>query len=277
MRQLGEANNLIELKEGFERENADEISALSCALEEEQTLRTSLEESIIALNESHNLNVSKLVKERDHAIALSNLLKKEKVEFGVGHGRLTEELDELNKAHKALESEFSKLTKSHEQLQIQLAKCDMPSTSSPSCDHAIIIEENARLKEEMAKLSLSQGEKTLNDLVKDLKGNKGKEGLGYVSKAKKKNKKNKGKKKAKPAQAKQDVVGGNATRGKATHNDFAGLANPHYVLIRDYYGDVYAKYVGPYDGYIAWSIWVPKTLVANKRGPIAKWVPKSKA
>ena len=122
MRQLGEANNLIELKEGFERENADEISTLSCALEEEQALRISLEESIIALNESHNLNVSKLVKERDHALALSNLLKKEKVEFGVGHGRLTEELDELNKAHKALESEFSKLTKSHEQLQIQLAK-----------------------------------------------------------------------------------------------------------------------------------------------------------
>jgi hypothetical protein len=39
----------------------------------------------------------------------------------------------------------------------------------------------------------------------------------------------------------------------------------------DYYGDVYAKYVGPNDGYIAWSIWVPKTLVANKRGPIEKW------
>jgi hypothetical protein len=83
--------------------------------------------------------VSKLVKERDHALALSNLLKKEKVEFGVGHGRLTEELDELNKAHKALESEFSKLTKSHEQLQIQLAKYDMPSTSSSSCDHAILL------------------------------------------------------------------------------------------------------------------------------------------
>jgi hypothetical protein len=49
MRQLGEANNLIELKEGFERENADEISTLSCALEEEQALRISLEESILLL------------------------------------------------------------------------------------------------------------------------------------------------------------------------------------------------------------------------------------
>ena len=55
-----------------------------------------------------------------------------------------------------------------------------------------------------------------------------KEGLGYIAKPKKKNQK----KKAKPAQAKKNnVVGGNATRGKATHDDFAGNANPHYVYI----------------------------------------------
>jgi hypothetical protein len=29
-----------------------------------------------------------------------------------------------------------------------------------------------------------------------------------------------------------------------THDEFAGIANPHYVLFHDYYGDVYAKYVG---------------------------------
>ena len=105
------------------------------------------------------------------------------------------------------------------------------------------------------------------------RSNNGKYGLGYISKAKKK----KNKKKTTPAQAnKNTIVGGDATRGKATHDDFAGIANPHYVLFPDYYGDVYAKYVGPYDGYIAWSIWVPKTLVANKRGPIEKWVPKAK-
>ena len=36
------------------------------------------------------------------------------------------------------------------------------------------------------------------------------------------------------------------------------------------------KYVSPYEGDVSLSIWVPKTLVANKRGPIAKWVPKTK-
>jgi hypothetical protein len=61
-----------------------------------------------------------------------------------------------------------------------------------------------------------------------------------------------------------------------THNNFAGKYNPHYVLLRDYYGDVYAKYVGPYDGYIKYAICVPKILVTNKRGPIQKWGPKSK-
>jgi hypothetical protein len=61
-----------------------------------------------------------------------------------------------------------------------------------------------------------------------------------------------------------------------THHDFAGKYNPHYVLLRDYYGDVYAEYVGPYDGYTEYAIWVPKILVTNKRGPIPKWGPKSK-
>jgi hypothetical protein len=71
-------------------------------------------------------------------------------------------------------------------------------------------------------------------------------------------------------------VSGDATRGKDTHDDFAGNANPNYVLFHDYYGDMYAKYVGPYDEYVAWSIWVPKTLVTNKIGHIEKWGPKTK-
>ena len=38
----------------------------------------------------------------------------------------------------------------------------------------------------------------------------------------------------------------------------------------------FAKFVGTnYDDY-AWTIWVPKTLVANIKGPITKWVPKTK-
>ena len=79
-----------------------------------------------------------------------------------------------------------------------------------------------------------------------------------------------------PQAKKVNIASGGATRGKTTSDDFAGIANPHYILYVDYYDGVHEKYVGPLDGYIVRSICVPKTLVANKRGPIAKCGPKSK-
>jgi hypothetical protein len=266
MSKLGQANAIIEKKGEIERDDAIEIASLNHALEEEQEIRASLEEKLEYIEEVHNELVAKLIKERDHARDKVVVLKKQKVEFGIGHDKLVLDLENLGKANKALENEFSILTKLHEQLQIQLTRLDMPSTSTPPCDHANVIEENSRLKDELAKVSSPIGEKNLNDLLSNQRTNNGKEGIGFVAKKKKKNHK----KKAKSAQVNDSIVSGDATRGKATHNDFAGIANPHYVLFRDYYGDVYAKYVGPNDGYIAWSIWVPKTLVANKRGPIEK-------
>ena len=271
----GQIQEEIDEKERFEKEYANDIASLTLALEEEHELRVSLEEKLENLDESQNAIFSQIIKERDHAIAKYKLYKKERVEFGVGHDRLTEELEKLTKSHKALESEHSILTKSFEQLQIQSTKIDEPSSSTCSCDHANIIEENARLKNELAKASSPQGEKPLYELLQAQKPHIGKEGLGYVAKKKKKN--NKNKKKAKPTQAKKiTIASDDATRGNTPRTDFAGHANPNYILYVDYYGDVYAKYVGPYDGYIAYSIWVPKTLVANKRGPIEKWVPKTK-
>jgi hypothetical protein len=75
---LAHANDLLDLKERFERENTDEIGALSQALGEEQELREALEEKLSSIEEIHNETLSNLTKERDHAIALSNVLKKEK-------------------------------------------------------------------------------------------------------------------------------------------------------------------------------------------------------
>jgi hypothetical protein len=198
----------------------------------------------------------------------------------VAIARLIGDIEKLDKAHKALETTHSLLVKSHEQLQTQLSKSNSPSTSTPSCDHANVIEENARLKVELAKVasaktSIPKGKEKVVAHVVEQKQRKWKEGLAYVAKARNKKSNNK-ENKAKPAQAKTSIAGGNATRGKTTRSDFAGHNNPNYILYVDYYGDVCAKYVGPYDGYIAYSIWVPKTLVANKRGPIEKWVPKSK-
>src|SRR5664279_5571725 len=126
--QYGEAQHLLERKGEIEREDAIEIASLTVTLEEEQELRVSLEEKLESIEESYNETISKLIKERDRAIAKCKLAKKKKVEFGVDHAKLTEDLEKLSEAHKALESDHSNLTKSHEQLQIRLTQFDMPST-----------------------------------------------------------------------------------------------------------------------------------------------------
>jgi hypothetical protein len=60
-----------------------------------------------------------------------------------------------------LKSKHSILAKSHEQLQIQLTKNNVPSSSTSSCEHANIIEENARLKDDLAKSNIPIGEKKI--------------------------------------------------------------------------------------------------------------------
>ena len=131
------------------------------------------------------------------------------------------------------------------------------------------------MKNELAKASSPQGEKPLYELLQAQKPHIGKEGLGYVAKKKKKNT---NKKNAKPAQVKETTIAsGDATRGNATHNDFAGKYNPSYVLMKSRNGCVFSKYVGTsYGNDYHYAIWVPKSLVTNKRGPIPKWVTKSK-
>src|SRR3954469_787930 len=60
-------------------------------------------------------------------------------------------------------------------------------------------------------------------------------------------------------------------------SSYACMNNPSYVLLRRNDGYKFAKFVGTnYDDY-AWTIWVPKTLVANSLGPIEKWGPRNKA
>jgi hypothetical protein len=272
-----ETNLLLEKKEENERVYANEISSLNFALEEEHELRLTLEKNIESHEISQNEVTSKLTKERDHARAKYKLSKKKKVEFGVGHDKLTEDIEKLIKAHKALEGDHSTLLKLHEQLKIQLTQTNSPSASTPSCDHAIIIEENARLKKELANLkgkgpviaTLPTQRAIVDPLVSQRPYNS-KEGLGYGAPKKKKNKK------AKPALAKKtSSSSGVVIRDKSPRSDFAGTNNPHHILYVDYYGDVYAKYVGPSEGLIEYAIWVPKTLVTNLKGPIEKWGPKT--
>jgi hypothetical protein len=127
-----------------------------------------------------------------------------------------------------------------------------------------------------------QGEKKLYELLNGHRKAFGLEGIGYDPKSNGNNKK--GKAKLNPLSnisfvkekglAKEKPK--NKNSGKATYDNSAGDFNPSYVLCRTYDGHVYAKFVGsPYE-YVHWSIWVPKTLVANAKGPIQRWVPKTK-
>ena len=68
----------------------------------------------------------------------------------------------------------------------------------------------------------------------------------------------------------------NVKKGNAIPLNKAGDFNPSYVLCHASDGHVYAKFVGSTYEYIEWSISVPKTLVTKIKGPITKWVPKTK-
>ncbi|KAK1628974.1 hypothetical protein QYE76_003289 [Lolium multiflorum] len=152
--------------QALKKEKTLEIHALKNALEECQETIASLEERLENLEEPQD-KLNKLTKARDLARAKTKVLIKEKAKFGVDHEKLVKDLDELDKAHKALKSEYFLLSESYEQLQIRLlASYDIPSTSTPSCEHANIIEENARLKDELAKASSPQSKLSLDDLLK---------------------------------------------------------------------------------------------------------------
>ncbi|KAK1649003.1 hypothetical protein QYE76_066808 [Lolium multiflorum] len=123
-----------------------------------------------------------------------------------------------------------------------------------ACEQATILEENTRLTKELAKFTTAKNKMGLDDLLSKQRSNNQKFGLGYAPKPYKKN----NYKKEKPAQEKNKKVtnDGKASKGKATSGDRTG-PNNHYALFVDYYGDVYAEYVGPHNGYAyrGYSIW----------------------
>ena len=153
------------------------------------------------------------------------------------------------------------------------------------------MEENAKLKDQLEKglVTCIQGEKNLNDLLSNQKEVVAKEGIGFAPKSKSKKKKNNKTNhppplkqtfvkegEGAPEKKKEKVKGVDVQKGKSISSNKAGDFNPSYVLCRASDGHVYARFVGSSYEYIEWSIWVPKNLVTNIKGPITKWVPKTK-
>jgi hypothetical protein len=194
LEQLEETNSLVDQKEEIisgmanrEVDYANEIADLSIALEKEQTRRRSLEEALSNSEESYAIDMSRVKKDHEHALATSKVYKNEKLELGIEHARLEKENKRLDEELKTLKEFFAKLEKSHDQFLGQQVKEVIASTSNEivsksiiCCEHANLVEENAKLKSQLEKgiIACAQGEKNLNDLLSNQKDQIGKEGLG---------------------------------------------------------------------------------------------------
>ncbi|KAK1602959.1 hypothetical protein QYE76_027159, partial [Lolium multiflorum] len=260
--------------ETYELDKVKDLETIDRAQSLTQVLHTSKEELEVA----H----ASLTRDLDHLERANKLVKDELKKLGENHDLLQETYMKALESMKdpivvekhaspptSFTSEHAKLVEEHVRLQEELSLhvetnayleslvtkygLDYHPNES-SCEHASILEENVRLTKELAKFTTAKNKMGLDDLLSKQRSNNQKYGLGYVPKSHKKN----NYKKEKPAQDKNKKVtnNGKASKGKATSGDRTG-PNDHYALFVDYYGDVYANYVGPPNGYAyrEYSIW----------------------
>ncbi|KAK1651545.1 hypothetical protein QYE76_069350 [Lolium multiflorum] len=260
--------------ETYELDKVKDLETIDRAQSLTQVLHTSKEELEVA----H----ASLTRDLDHLERANKLVKDELKKLGENHDLLQETYMKALESMKdpivvekhassptSFTSEHAKLVEEHVRLQEELSLhvetnayleslvtkygLDYHPNES-SCEHASILEENVRLTKELAKFTTAKNKMGLDDLLSKQRSNNQKFGLGYVPKSHKKKNYNK----EKPAQDRNKKVtnNGKASRGKATSGDRTG-PNDHYALFVDYYGDVYANYVGPPNGYAyrEYSIW----------------------
>ncbi|KAK1681358.1 hypothetical protein QYE76_042206 [Lolium multiflorum] len=257
------------LKQQIETYELDKVKDLE-TIERAQSLTQELNASKEELEVAH----ASLTRDLDHLERANKLVKDELKKLGKNHDLLQESyskaLESMNdsivdknvaSSSTTFTSEHAKLVAEHVRLQEELSLHVETNTyleslvtkyglnyypNESACEQATTLEENVRLKKELAKFTTTKSKMGLDDLLSKQRSNNQKYGLGYAPKPYKKN----NYKKEKPAQEKNKKVTnvGKAPKGKATSGDRTG-PNNHYALFVDYYGDVYANYVGPRNGY----------------------------
>ncbi|KAK1647028.1 hypothetical protein QYE76_064833, partial [Lolium multiflorum] len=257
------------LKQQIETYELDKVKDLE-TIERAQSLTQELNASKEELEVAH----ASLTRDLDHLERANKLVKDELKKLGKNHDLLQETyskaLESMNdsivdknvaSSSTTFTSEHAKLVAEHVRLQEELSLHVETNTyleslvtkyglnyypNESACEQATTLEENVRLKKELAKFTTTKSKMGLDDLLSNQRSNNQKYGLGYVPKSYKKN----NYKKEKPAQEKNKKVtnDGKAPKGKAASGDRTG-PNNHYALFVDYYGDVYANYVGPRNGY----------------------------
>ncbi|KAK1629806.1 hypothetical protein QYE76_004121 [Lolium multiflorum] len=257
------------LKQQIETYELDKVKDLE-TIERAQSLTQELNASKEELEVAH----ASLTRDLDHLERANKLVKDELKKLGKNHDLLQETyskaLESMNdsivdkdvaSSSTTFTSEHAKLVVEHVRLQEELSLHIETNTyleslvtkyglnyypNESACEQATTLEENVRLKKELSKFTTTKNKMGLDDLLSKQRSNNQKYGLGYDPKPYKKN----NYKKEKPAQEKNKKVtnDGKAPKGKATSGDRTG-PNNHYALFVDYYGDVYANYVGPRNGY----------------------------
>ncbi|KAK1650674.1 hypothetical protein QYE76_068479 [Lolium multiflorum] len=265
------------LKQQIETYELDKVKDLE-TIDRAQLLTQELNVSKEELEVAH----ASLTRDLDHLERANKLVKDELKKLGENHdllqesykralGSMKDPIDDEKLACSSISftSEHAKLVEEHIRLQEEhslhvetnayleslVTKYGLDyHPNESSCEQASILEENVRLTKELAKFTTAKNKMGLDDLLSKQRSNNQKYGLGYVPKSHKKN----NYKKEKPAQDKNKKVtnNGKTSKGKATSGDRTG-PNDHYALFVDYYGDVYANYVGPPNGYAyrEYSIW----------------------
>ncbi|KAK1684010.1 hypothetical protein QYE76_044858 [Lolium multiflorum] len=242
MDSLKEKDESIEELEYHLNDKERRFNLLRQELKTERCISQGLKQQI----ETYELDKVKDLETIERAQSLTQELNASKEELEVAHASLTRDLDHLERANKLVKDELKKLGKNHDLLQESYSKAlesmndsivdkNVASSSTTfTSEHAKLVAEHVRLQEE---LSLHVETNTYLESLPYKKNN-------Y--------------KKEKPAQEKNKKVtnDGKAPKGKAASGDRTG-PNNHYALFVDYYGDVYANYVGPRNGYAyrGYSIW----------------------
>jgi len=289
MEGIAERNETIKEYESHFEDEGRRYNLLKQELKNEKCISQDLKQQL----EICEFDRTKDLETLDRASLMAQELDASKKELEVAHASLTKDLENLEKANKLAQDELKKLRENHDLLQVNYEKAlgslsdpivvdDIACASNSTLDQASLIEENKKLKEQLEKSSLTAPKEgnVLDKVLAHHNVRNYKKGVGYnprndkngATPSKKINFVPQGHKV--DGKAKENVVNGGATRGNPNHK-FAGKDNPSYVLCKGTQGNVYAKYVGPRNGFIWYSIWVPKDLVSLAKEPIYRWVPKS--
>ncbi|KAK1670054.1 hypothetical protein QYE76_058213 [Lolium multiflorum] len=209
------------LKQQIETYELDKVKDLE-TIERAQSLTQELNASKEELEVAH----ASLTRDLDHLERANKLVKDELKKLGKNHDLLQETyskaLESMNdsivdknvaSSSTTFTSEHAKLVAEHVRLQEELSLHVETNTyleslvtkyglnyypNESACEQATTLEENVRLKKELAKFTTTKSKMGLDDLLSKQRSNNQKYGLGYVPKPYKKN----NYKKEKPAQEK---------------------------------------------------------------------------